>query len=302
MVGQAPTVNVPGRVGHLRRRLLRRHAVDIGDVLVHRARDDVEKQPLGALRLVVHELLQRFPRSVTQPVVHRQAVALGLAYFLAVGVEEQFVGETLRRGGTQDAADAAGQPDAVDEVLAGHFVVHVQGVPAHRPVGLPLHLAVTASHRCLESFMRVRVAPNHCPGRCVQFLHGHLHDHPRLGVHREKRRIGRATIRPQGRQDHGQHLRVAFQHASCRRVETAGGIVLGGRGEFVFEPEAVQERPKARVVVRAKTVMGAEGVGNAGQRLAEVFRQHILVRHIVRDFAQSVHVVAERQQLRRLAC
>ena len=57
-------------------------------VFVHRARDLVEEQPLGALRLVVHELRQALGRRVAQPFVDGQAVALGLADLLALLVEE----------------------------------------------------------------------------------------------------------------------------------------------------------------------------------------------------------------------
>ena len=97
MVWQAAAMDMPGGIGHLRRRVLRRHAVDIGDVFVHRARNDVEIQPLGALRLIVHELLQGLGWRVSQPVLDREPVAFGLADFLAVGVEEQLVGEPLGR-------------------------------------------------------------------------------------------------------------------------------------------------------------------------------------------------------------
>ena len=42
--------------------------------------------------------------------------------------------------------------------------------------------------------------------------------------------------------------------------------------------------------------MGAERIGHLGQRLAEILRQHLLVRHVVRHLAQAVHVVGERDQ------
>ena len=118
---------------------------------------------------------------------------------------------------------------------------------------------------------------------------------------RQDRRIGGAALRPERRQDHRHHLVVAFQHADQRRIEPAGGVIFGGRGEFVLEAERVQERAQPRVVVRAEALVRAERVGDAGQRLAEVLRQQVAVRHVVRHLAQPVHVVAERDQPRRQA-
>jgi hypothetical protein len=81
---------------------------------------------------------------------------------------------------------------------------------------------------------------------------------PVFGMDRQDRRIGRATVGAEGRQDHLQHLVVAFQHADQRGVEAAGGVVVGGRGELVLKAKGIQERAQPGVVVRAETVVGAE--------------------------------------------
>ena len=61
---------------------------------------------------VEHELRQAFRRGVAQPFLDRQAVALRLADLLRLLVEEQFIGEAVRRRAAENAADAPGQPHA----------------------------------------------------------------------------------------------------------------------------------------------------------------------------------------------
>ncbi len=221
-------------------------------VLVHRPRDHVEIQPLGALRRVEHELRQALGRRVAQPLLDGQAVALRLADLLRLFVEEQLVGEAIRRRAAEDAADAARQPHRIDQVLAGHLVIDVERVPAHRPVGLPLQLAAAALHRGLIRLAALRVAPDHRSGCSVVPLHRHLHDAPGARVQRQDRRVGGTAFRPERRQDHRHHLVVAFQHADQRRIEPTGGVIFGGGREFVFESERVQERAQAGVVMRTE--------------------------------------------------
>ena len=60
----------------------------------------------------------------------------------------------------------------------------------------------------------------------------------------------------------------------------------------------IEEGAEPRIVVRAKTVMRAERIGHARQRLAEIGFQRRLVRHVVRHLAQAVHVVGEGEQAR----
>jgi hypothetical protein len=60
----------------------------------------------------------------------------------------------------------------------------------------------------------------------------------------------------------------------------------------------IEEGAQPRIVVLAKTRMRAERIGYLGQRLAEMLLQHVLVRHVVRHFAQAVHIVGEGDQPR----
>ena len=168
----------------------------VGEVFVHRARDDVEIQPLGALRRVVHELRRGFPagRSAAIPRPTGRCPC-DLLIFCAVLVEEQLVGEALGRLAAEDAADAAGQADAVDQVLARHLVVDAERVPAHRPVGLPLQLAGAAVDRGLERLAGVGIAPDDGAGGGVAALHRHLHDDAGARVDRQDRGIGGAAVR-----------------------------------------------------------------------------------------------------------
>ena len=135
----------------------------------------------------------------------------------------------------------------------------------------------------------------------VPALHRHLHDDAGLRVDRQDRRVGRAAFRAERRQDHLGDFFITFQHADQRRVEPAGGVVVGGGGELVLEAEGIQEGAQPGVVVCAEGIVGAERVGDAGQRLAEVLLQHVPVRHVVRHLAQPVHVVAESEQTGRQA-
>ena len=104
---------------------------------------------------------------------------------------------------------------------------------------------------------------------------------------------------PEGRQDDRHDRIVALEDSHQSGIETAGFVIVGGGGEFVVEAEGVEESAQPGVVVGAEAVMRAERVGDLRQRLAEEGDQHRLVRDVVRHLAQAVHVVAERQQLRR---
>ena len=253
-------------------------------------------QPLGALRGVVHELRQSLGRRVAQPFFDRQPVALRLADLLRVLIQEQFVGEGLRRLAAQDAADPAGQPDRVDQVLARHLVVDAQRIPAHRPVGFPLQLATAAGHAGFECLAGVRVAPDDGAGVLVALLDRHLHHHAGARVDRQDRRIGGAPLRPEGGQYHRDDLVEAGEDPQQRRVEAPGGVILRRGRKFVLEPESVEERPQPGIVVRAEAVVRAERVGNASQRFAQMPRQHLPVRDVVRHLAQPIHIIAEGEQ------
>src|SRR5690606_20189075 len=109
---------------------------------------DVEA--LGALRLAKEIEAEALLGAIGQPLVDRQAVALGLGNLLAVLVEEQLVDHVLGHAPAERADDAAGLGDAVGQVLAAHLVVDPEREPAHRPVDLPLQLGLAAENALLD--------------------------------------------------------------------------------------------------------------------------------------------------------
>ncbi len=229
---QIACMNVPDGIGHPAGLILHQSLLGIGDILVGGARDHVEEQPLGALRLVVHELCEAFGRSVFKPLVHRQTVAAALADLLAVLIQEQLVGQRLGRRAAQDAADFAGQLHAVDQILARHLVIDAERVPAHRPVGLPLQLGPAARNpRLVPSAVR-RISPGHRARTRIDLLDPHLHHLSGARMQRQDGRVGGGPLRAQGRQ-HGGHDRVvALQHAQQGGIEPAALVIFGGGGEF----------------------------------------------------------------------
>ncbi len=88
-----------------------------------------------------------------------------------------------------------------------------------------------------------------------------------------------------------------LQDLQERFVKASALIILRRRREFVLEAELIQKRAQPRIVVFAEARMRAEGIGNLRQRLAEIFRKQLLVRHVVRNLTQAVHVVGESEQL-----
>ena len=150
-------MDVPDRIGEALPAVLPRVAVEELLIFVDVARDDVEVEPLGRLRLAVHEQRQALGAGVAQPFVDGQAVALGLGDLLALLVEEQLVVEALRRRAAERAADFAGELHRIDQVLAGHLVVDAERDPAHRPVRLPLQLAAPAGDRRRHPLLGLRV-------------------------------------------------------------------------------------------------------------------------------------------------
>ena len=141
-----------------------------------------------------------------------------------------------------------------------------------------------------------RVLPGDGAGCGVHLVHADLHDPPGAGVDGQEGRVGGLALPPQGGQDGGDDLVMALGHAQQRGVEAAGRVVVRAGRELVLEAEAVQEGAQPGVVVGAEAGVGAEGVGHAGQRLADEAGQHLPVGHVVRHLAQPVHVVAEGEQ------
>ena len=187
-------VDVPDRILDLLLRLLPPVAVEKLLILVDRARDHVEVQALGRLRLAIHEQRQAFRRGIAQPFVDGEPVALRLGNLLAVLVEEQFVVEAFRRLAVERLADLPGQLDRVDQILAGHFVIDAERDPAHRPVRLPLQLAGAAGHRHGEALLRFRFLEGDHAALGVMRNHRHLQHHAGLRIDRQERRIGRGAL------------------------------------------------------------------------------------------------------------
>ena len=79
------------------------HGGEEGEVLVDRARDDVEMQLLRLARALIHEQREALGAGVAQPLVDGQAVAFGLRDLLAALVEEQLVVEPFRRRAAERA-------------------------------------------------------------------------------------------------------------------------------------------------------------------------------------------------------
>src|SRR5271169_6424027 len=77
-------------------------------ILVDVARNGVEVEALGRLRLAIHEQRQALLAGIAQPFVDGQSVALRFRDFLAVLIEKKFVVEPFRRRAAEHAADFAG--------------------------------------------------------------------------------------------------------------------------------------------------------------------------------------------------
>ena len=77
-------MDVPDRIGQLLLGVLPRKAFEELLVVVDIARDHVEVQPLGRLRLAVHEQRQQFRRRIAQPFIDGEPVALRLRNLLAL--------------------------------------------------------------------------------------------------------------------------------------------------------------------------------------------------------------------------
>jgi hypothetical protein len=71
-------------------------------------------------------------------------------------------------------------------------------------------------------------------------------------VDRQERRIALRPLLAQ-RGQHDRHDGVEpLEHLEQRRIEAPGQVIVGRRGEFVFEAEAVEERAQPRIVSRAE--------------------------------------------------
>ena len=252
-------------------------------------------QALGLPGLAVDVEGQAVLAAIGQPLIEAEAVALGLGDFLAALVEEHLVIEALGRPGAEDARDLARMGDRIDQILAGHFIIDAERDPAHRPVDLPLQLG-EAGERGLGDAGAVLVGEGDGAGVRVDDFDRDLEHAAGRGRDRQHRRIGLAALLAQGRQHHAEDVVPMAEDVADRLVEAAAGIAVGRRQEFIVEAEAVEEFAEHRIIVVGEAFVRSERVGDSGQRLAEIFAEHLRIGDIVGDLAQPVHVVAERDQ------
>ena len=211
------------------------------------------------------------------------------------------IGKALRRRATQHAANRGRQPDAINQILARHFVIHAKRIPAQSPIRLPLRLAMPARDARAKTLPTIRIAPNQHVLIRAHFFHRHLHHHAGFRVNGQEGRIGGAAIRPECRQDHFQHLGMVFRHSQQRRIKLARTIVIGRRREFVLKAKSIQKGAQPRIIMVPEAFMCAERVRDRRDRPADMPGQHFLIRHIIRHLAQPIHVIAEGDQARRQA-
>src|SRR5262245_53812684 len=193
-------MHVPDRIGELLLAVLSRESVDELLVLIDMARDDVEVQPLGRLRLAIHEQRQRFRRGVAQPFVDGKPVALGLGDLLALLVEKELVVESFRRRAPERRADLARQLYGIDQVLARHFIIDAERDPAQRPVRLPLALHIAAGNRRLNLLAGVGIDIDDGALGNIALDHRHLQYDARPRRDRPERRTGYAALASERRQ------------------------------------------------------------------------------------------------------
>ena len=139
----------------------------------------------------------------------------------------------------------------------------------------------------------------HGAGILVAGRDRHLQHVAGLGAKRQEGAVGRLPLRPQRRQDDLHDHVVVAERVLERLVEFARSVRLGRTLEGVGEAEVVEEGAEPGIVVGAETLVGAEGVRNPGQRLAEMLLHHRPVRDVVGHLAQRVHVVGEGHEARR---
>ena len=290
-------MDVPGGVFELLFGRLLRIGIKEGEVLVHRLRDDIEVKLLGGARLLELVERQAFFRRIGEPLLDRNAVALCLGNLLALLVEKQLVDVVQRRRHAEDFADPVVDAHVGLVVLAEHLEVDTEGCPAHAEVGLPLQLHIATRHRQRRVFA-VLVDERHCSRFRVDRLHRHVQHATRGGRDWQERRVRLPPLIAQCRQHHFHDGVVLLRRPHQHRVEPAGLVERRCRSELILEAKRIQERPQARIHVRAIALMRAERVGHGGQRLLQERMKFLGVRHRVRHLAHAVHVVRHADQAR----
>ena len=289
-------MNVPDRIVQPVLPFLTLIGREIGEIFVHRLRDDIEVKPLGGLRLLKIVKRKAFSRRIGQPFIDGNAVALGLGNLLAQLVEEQFVDEMFRRATAEDFADAVINARIGLVVLAEHFEIDAERCPAHAEIRLPLqlHLAACDGQR---GFNAVLIVERDGASLGIHALHRHVKHATGLRRDRQERAVGRLTLFAERRQHHLHDVVIALDSLEKHGVELAGLVIFRRAGEFIIEAESVEEAAQHGVVmVRKALVVATERVRNGGKRHLQIGFKGCLVRHIVRDFAHAVEIVGEADQ------
>ena len=218
-------MDVPGRVFELRLGRSARVFLEEGQILVDRLRDDVEVELLGGPRFLELVERQAFRRRVGEPLLDRDAVALGLRNLLAFLVEEEFVDEIASAARRRGLADPSIDRLVRLVVLAEHLEVDAERGPAHAEVRLPLQLHVAAGDR-ERRVLAVLVLERDRAGFRIDLLHRHV-EHAAGGRRdRQEGRIGFAALVAERRQHHLHDVVVLLGGAQQHRVEDAGLVEL----------------------------------------------------------------------------
>src|SRR6185369_6422139 len=118
----------------------------------------------------------------------------------------------------------------------------------------------------------------------------------------QDRRIGLAPLLTQGREHDVEDRAPMAENVAQSIIERTRIIAVRRGDELVIEAILVEEAAEHRVVVPGEALLpSAERIGNAAQRLSEMRGKHLLVGDVVRNLAKTVHVVAKRNQPRRIA-
>ena len=264
-------------------------------VFVHSPGDHIEMHPLCGLGLLIHEIGQALGRGIGQPFVDRNSVAGGFGDLLALVIEEQFIGEMLRCRMAEDAADPVIDRGVGGMVLAIHLEIDTQRRPARTEIGLPLQLYVAARNRD-GPLAAIRIVEGDGATGGVDGFHGHIEHPARLWMDRQKDRIGLAALFAQRLEHDGHDLVILFRRAQQHSVKLAALVELRGRIERVLKAESIEEPAQHSIVVIAKAVMGAKGIGHGRQRLLQMFGEHLLIGHIARHLAHPIHIIREADQ------
>ena len=252
--------------------------------------------PLGGLGLEVHEIGQALGAGIGQPLVNRDTVARGFGDLLPIGIQEQFIGEMVRRPVPQDAADFVIDRRIGAVILAIHLKIDPKRRPARAKVRFPLQLHIATSNRH-GPFLAVLIVKGDGVGLGADLFHRHIEHPPGFRVKRQKDRIGLAPLFAQRGQHHLHDLIIFFNGASQHLVKLARAIKFGGRVELILKAKGIQEPAQHGIVVMAKALVGAKGIRHRGQRFLQMWRQAVGIGHIARHLAHPVQIIGKTDEL-----